>query len=63
MAVPQEFPGSLEVRTWHFHCCGPRLISGQGTKTLLAAKCGYGILPFKGRQFLYKEKSVGKKIN
>ena len=27
-----EFPGDPVVRTWRFHCWGPDLISGQGTK-------------------------------
>ena len=27
-----KFPGSLVVRTWHFHCQGLGFIPGQGTK-------------------------------
>ena len=27
-----EFPGSLVVRIWHFHCHGPGSIPGQGTE-------------------------------
>lgn len=29
-----EFPGGPVVRAWHFHCHGPGLIPGQGTKIL-----------------------------
>ena len=28
----RDFPGGLVVRTWNFHCWGPDLIPGQGTK-------------------------------
>ena len=30
--VAREFPGGPVVRTWHFHCCGPGSMLGQGTK-------------------------------
>ena len=33
-----DFPGGPVVRTWCFHCQGPGLIPGQGTKIPLASK-------------------------
>ena len=36
----EEFPGSLVVRTWRFHCQGLGSIPGQGTKILQASQLG-----------------------
>ena len=35
-----EFPGSLMIRTWSFHCWDPGSISGQGTKIPQVTQCG-----------------------
>ena len=36
--VTWEFPGSPVVRTWRFHCCGPDLTPGWGTKILQGSR-------------------------
>ena len=36
----REFPGGPVVRTLHFHCCGPGLIPGWGTKIPQATQHG-----------------------
>ena len=36
-----EFPGSLVVRTWCFHCRGPGSIPGRGTEIPQAVQCSH----------------------
>ena len=38
--VLRDFPGCPVVRTWRFHCCGPRFNPWLGTKILQAARWG-----------------------
>ena len=38
--VQREFPSGLGVKMWHFHCRGPGLIPGWGTKIPQAEWCG-----------------------